>query len=84
MSDLSFYCEFDVFLNIWLKSKICSRRLQNSIFVQWELAWDEAVKWSDSFCDSKNSDATECLLAREEKSSIKLGLLPQKDKKKTK
>ena len=44
MSYLSFYCEFQAISNAELKSRICSDRLQNLIFVQEELALDEAVK----------------------------------------
>ena len=50
---LSFCCEFQAISNARLKSRICSDRLQNFIFVQWELAPDEAVKWSDPFHDSE-------------------------------
>ena len=35
------------------KSKIGSDRLQNFIFVPWELARDNAMKWSDPFRDSE-------------------------------
>ena len=44
MSYLSFCCEFQAISDAGLKSKICSDRLQNFIFVQWELVRDEAVK----------------------------------------
>ena len=42
---------------------------------------DEAVKWSDLFCDNEKNGAAECVLAREDKSSIKFGLLPRKGNK---
>ena len=49
MSYLSFYCEFQAVSNAGLKSRICSDRLQNFIFVQRELALDKAVKENDPF-----------------------------------
>ena len=52
-SYLSFYCKFKVIPNAGLKSKICSVRLQNFIFVQWELAQDKSMKRNDPFRDSK-------------------------------
>ena len=58
-----------------------SDRLQNFIFVQRELARDEAVKWSDHFCDGKKNGAAECIPACEDKSSIKFGLLARKGNK---
>ena len=42
------------------------------------MAPDEAVKRSDPFHDSEKNGAVECVLAREDKSSIKFGLLPRK------
>ena len=80
-SYLSFYCEFEVISNTRLQRRIYSDRLQNFLFVQWELAPDEAVKWSDRFHDSKRNGAVECVPAHEDKSSIKFGLLPQKGNK---
>ena len=41
------------------------------------MAPDEAVKWSDPFRDSEKNGAAE----REDKSSIKFGLLPRKGNK---
>ena len=81
MSYLSFYCESQAISNARLKSRTCSDRLQNFIFVQWELAPDEAVKWSDPFHDSEKNGAAECVLACEDKSSIKFSLLPWKGNK---
>ena len=46
-----------------------------------ELAPDEAVKRSDPFRDSEKNGAAECVPAREDKSSIKFGLLPRKGNK---
>ena len=63
------YCKFGVISNIGLKNKLSSVRLQNFIFVQWILAWDEAVKWSDTFCDSERM--VECVPVCGDKSSIK-------------
>ena len=82
MSYLSFYCEFQATLNTRLKSRICSDGLQNFTFVQWKLAPDNTVKWSDPFHDSKKKNgAAECVPVCEYKSSIKFGLLPRKGKK---
>ena len=53
MSYLLFYCKFHAISNAGLKSRICPDRQQNFIFVQWELAPDEAMKWSDPFHNSK-------------------------------
>ena len=75
-SYLSFHCEFEVISSTGLKSRICSDRLQNFIFVQWELVRDKAVKWSDSFCDSEKNGAAEHVLVCEDKSSIEFSLLP--------
>ena len=75
-SYLSFCCEFQAISNAGLKSRICSNRLQNFIFVQWELVRDKAVKWSDSFCDSEKNGAAEHVLVCEDKSSIEFSLLP--------
>ena len=80
-SYLSFYCKFKVIPNAGLKSKICSVRLQNFIFVQWELAQDKSMKQNDPFRDSKKKSAVECVPARGDKSSIKFGLLPWKGNK---
>ena len=60
--------------------------------IQWRMKWtilltfsdlalDEAVKRNDPFCDSEKNGAAECWLAREDKSSIKFGLLPWKGNK---
>ena len=78
---LLFYCNFEVISNTGLKSRICSDRLQNFIFVQWELALVEAVKRSDPVHDSQKKGAKECVPACENKSSIKFRLLPQKSNK---
>ena len=81
MSYPSFYCEFQAVSNAGLKSRICSDRLQNFIFVQRELALDKAVKENDPFRDSQKNGATGCVLAREDKSSFKFSLLPWKSHK---
>ena len=57
MSYLLFKCEFQAISNAGLKSRICSDRLQNFIFVQIELAPDEAVKRSYPFRDSEKNGA---------------------------
>ena len=75
------YCEFQAISNARLMSRICSDRLQNFIFVQWELVPDKAVKWSDPFPNSEKNGAAECVPAHKDKSSIKFGLLPRKGNK---
>ena len=51
------YCEFQAISDARLMSRICSDRLQNFIFVQWELVPDKAVKWSDPFPNSEKNGA---------------------------
>ena len=77
-SYLLFWREFQAISNAGLKSRTCSDRLQNFMFVQWELVLDEAVKWSDPFRDSEKNGAVECVLMPKNISRIKFGLLPRK------
>ena len=72
VSYLLFHCEFEAISNAGLKSRICSDRLQNVIFVQWELALDEAVKWSDPFHNSKKKKKVPRSVYRRERIKVAL------------